>query len=114
MVKGKYNGTPDVDVWPKLSGPTLGETMRAVDEQARADTIRQEIKSSILQSKLRGPREKDATPPAERLVKLAEWRRILKTYCQFQLDSEDWHGTSDAANDLRELDVEIRMTEDLL
>ncbi len=35
-------------------------------------------------------------------------RRNLIVYAQDKLDACDWHALSDAANDLRELDAEIR------
>lgn len=33
------------------------------------------------------------------------------TYMRDRIEDEDWHGVSDAANDLRELDCEIRCLE---
>jgi hypothetical protein len=45
---------------------------------------------------------------------MSELLRHRETFIQYaadRLEDEDWHGLSDAANDLRELDVEIRMTE---
>lgn len=33
----------------------------------------------------------------------------LKDYCQMKLTAEDWHAVSDAANDLRELEAELRV-----
>lgn len=32
-----------------------------------------------------------------------EQYRILVEYCQMKLHQRDWHGVSDAANDIREL-----------
>lgn len=51
---------------------------------------------------------------AERLCVLAQLHRHRATFIEYarhRLEDEDWHGLSDAANDLRELDVEIRITE---
>jgi len=35
-----------------------------------------------------------------------EHRRILIEYLKAEVDREDWHGVSDAANDLRELEAQ--------
>lgn len=35
-------------------------------------------------------------------------RATLIAYLLMKVEEEDWHGASDAANDLRELDVVIR------
>jgi hypothetical protein len=35
-------------------------------------------------------------------------RRILMEYLKAKVDREDWHGVSDAANDLRELEAQNR------
>lgn len=45
------------------------------------------------------------------LTKLRSRRATYIQYAKDRIDDEDWHGCSDAANDLRELDVEIRMLE---
>lgn len=45
------------------------------------------------------------------MAELVRHRATLIEYASHRLEDEDWHGLSDAANDLRELDVEIRMTE---
>lgn len=37
-----------------------------------------------------------------------EHRAALITYLRAKVDAEDWHGVSDAANDLRELEAERR------
>lgn len=37
-----------------------------------------------------------------------EHREILVAYLRVKVEVEDWHGVSDAANDLRELDAEER------
>lgn len=37
-----------------------------------------------------------------------EHRRTLIEYLKAKVDREDWHGVSDAANDLRELEAEQR------
>lgn len=38
---------------------------------------------------------------------LQEQRDALIEYMKAKLEQEDWHGVSDAANDLRVLDVQI-------
>lgn len=48
---------------------------------------------------------------ASQLATLRDRRRVYIEYARHRIDDEDWHGVSDAANDLRELDVEIRMLE---
>lgn len=53
-----------------------------------------------------------ALRPPPRRTSLQERRANFITYLRDRIDDEDWHAVSDAANDLRELDVEIRMTED--
>lgn len=35
----------------------------------------------------------------------------LEAYLQVQLERRDWHGVSDAANDLRVLEAELRILE---
>jgi hypothetical protein len=47
---------------------------------------------------------------ADDLAHLRARRENYIRYLRDRIDDEDWHGASDAANDLRELDVEIRMT----
>lgn len=41
---------------------------------------------------------------------LQEQRTALIVYLTAKLQQEDWHGVSDAANDLRVLDVQIQIT----
>jgi hypothetical protein len=41
---------------------------------------------------------------------LEEHRAVLIAYLRSAMEREDWHATSDAANDLRVLDETIRMT----
>lgn len=38
----------------------------------------------------------------------AAHRAVLIEYMKIKVEMEDWHGVSDAANDLRELDAEHR------
>lgn len=38
---------------------------------------------------------------------LLKARKILIEYMKVKMELEDWHGVSDAANDLRELDASI-------
>lgn len=40
---------------------------------------------------------------------LSERRDVLLQYLYNTAKEEDWHGTSDAANDLREVDAEFRV-----
>jgi hypothetical protein len=42
------------------------------------------------------------------LLEVEHRRQLLVEYCQMKLDVGDWHGVSDAANDLRELEVELK------
>lgn len=39
---------------------------------------------------------------------LSEQRKVLVDYLRMKVEAEDWHGVSDAANDLREIDAELR------
>jgi len=55
--------------------------------------------------------KRDDEPRVLRLAELRRRRETLVDYARDELEAGDWHGLSDAANDLRELDVEIRMTE---
>lgn len=45
---------------------------------------------------------------ANRLSKLDHRRTVLIAYMKTAIDEQDWHGVSDAANDIREVDAEIR------
>ena len=45
----------------------------------------------------------------ERLKMLAESRVLHVRYLALKTSEEDWHGVSDAANDLREIDAEARV-----
>lgn len=47
------------------------------------------------------------------LKDLLRHRETYVNYAKERIEDEDWHGLSDAANDLRELDVEIRMLEEI-
>jgi len=40
-------------------------------------------------------------------------RRVLIEYLTAKVDRQDWHGVSDAANDLRELEAEQRVRDSL-
>lgn len=42
---------------------------------------------------------------------ITERKNSLVQYMQVKIAEEDWHGVSDAANDLRELEVEERLLE---
>lgn len=66
--------------------------------------------ASVLPPRLQG--RPDAKTRAERLAELAKVREGFIRYADDRLHlDEDWHALSDVANDLRELDVEIRMLE---
>lgn len=45
------------------------------------------------------------------MPELLRHRATFIEYLRHRIEDEDWHGASEAANDLRELDCEIRMTE---
>lgn len=47
----------------------------------------------------------------ERIAQLQEHRKVYVDYMRLKLEEEDWHGVSDCANDLRELDREIEVLE---
>jgi hypothetical protein len=51
--------------------------------------------------------------PAEHIAELTHRITTLILYAQVKLDSSDWHGLSDVANDLRELEAEIRVWKEL-
>ncbi len=55
--------------------------------------------------------QRDKTPAEVRLVVLAGQRKTLIAYLLDKVADADWHGTCDAANDLRELDCEARTLE---
>lgn len=38
---------------------------------------------------------------------------VLREYCRMKLDAGDWHGVSDAANDLRELEAQLQLLTEL-
>ena len=40
-------------------------------------------------------------------------RQVLIDYIHVKIDEQDWHGVSDAANDLRELDAREKLMDDL-
>jgi len=44
-----------------------------------------------------------------KLEELKEQKEVYKRYLQACFDREDWHGVSDAANDIREIEVQLRM-----
>lgn len=45
--------------------------------------------------------------PQARIDELLEARRVLITYLEHKAQIRDWHGVSDAANDLRVLEAKI-------
>lgn len=46
--------------------------------------------------------------PEDKRARLLEMRVVLVDYLRMKVAIEGWHGVSDAANDLRELDAELR------
>jgi hypothetical protein len=44
-----------------------------------------------------------------RIQSLRAERATLLAYLRCRVDNEDWHGVSDAANDIREIEREIRV-----
>lgn len=46
-------------------------------------------------------------------MKFEERKRIYLDYIRLKTEEEDWHGVSDAANDLRELYLEEQLKKDL-
>lgn len=44
----------------------------------------------------------------ERTKQLVSMRAVLMVYLKIKVEAEDWHAVSDAANDLREVDAELR------
>jgi len=68
---------------------------------------------------MRTPTERLLTVSAEELVSrqgaLLEERASLIQYLKTKVTGEeDWHAVSDAANDLREIDVELNFIDELL
>jgi len=49
----------------------------------------------------------------ERREQLRERRRVLVQYLDSVVEVQDWHGVMDAAADLREVEVELLLTEKL-
>lgn len=49
------------------------------------------------------------TDPYKRVADLEKDRETLKEYMRTRMREEDWHGVMDAAADLRELDVELKV-----
>lgn len=43
-----------------------------------------------------------------RYEQLLHQRAVMCAYLQLKVDIKDWHGVSDAANDLREIEVELK------
>lgn len=52
--------------------------------------------------------ESKADARHRRILTLLGHRTTMYAYLQMKVSAEDWHGVSDAANDLREIDAEIR------
>lgn len=44
---------------------------------------------------------------SDRIAELERHRPVLIAYLQMKVDAADWHGTQDAASDLRDLDNEL-------
>jgi len=49
------------------------------------------------------------SPTYDRIATLADQRATLLAYLRMKVDAADWHGVSDAANDLREIELELRI-----
>lgn len=49
----------------------------------------------------------------ERKTKLRYNIAILETYLKTKLEIRDWHGVADAAMDIRELEAQLRLLEEL-
>ena len=47
------------------------------------------------------------------MTKLEKRKQTLITYLLSQVDAGDWHAVSDCANDIRELEVEIKIKDAL-
>lgn len=45
-------------------------------------------------------------------VSLLKQREVLITYLEMKTEVEDWHAVSDAACDLRELDVRLKILDE--
>ena len=45
------------------------------------------------------------------MISLKERKKIMIEYLRLKLSEEDWHGVQDAASDLREIEVELRLME---
>lgn len=50
----------------------------------------------------------------DRLLAIWAKRKTMIEYLTLKVDGEDWHGCADAANDLREMDIEIAVLEWML
>jgi len=46
----------------------------------------------------------------DRLAILDDRKKALLIYMESAINIEDWHGVSDAANDLREVDLELNLS----
>jgi phage-related protein len=73
--------------------------------------MREQFEKSESASKMARKAARLAKKTRKRLEKLQRHRATFIEYALQRIEDEDWHGLSDVANDLRELDVEIRMTE---
>lgn len=47
------------------------------------------------------------------ILKIKEQKLHLVLYIQSKLAAEDWHAVSDAANDIRELEAQLEILENL-
>lgn len=48
----------------------------------------------------------------DKMYQLQEEKEQLIGYMKSKIKSEDWHAVSDAANDLREIEVELKLLND--
>lgn len=49
----------------------------------------------------------------EQIDKFKERKKRMIDYCLLKVEEEDWHGVADAANDIREIVVQIKLLESL-
>lgn len=92
-------------------GPQLGARTR---EKMAAEQFVKDLGGASLDQALRGTAGLEWGKSMDAESPLGALRRRRGTYIQYmrdRIEDEDWHGVSDAANDLRELDCEIRCAE---
>ena len=50
----------------------------------------------------------------DKITELEQRRDTMIAYARMKLSQGDWHGLSDASNDLREIEIEIAVRKELL